>query len=246
MGSTLRVAGTAVHLKGLSWFGAEGVGKVPDGLWVNDLEFYLEFMAEHGFNALRIPFALDNALANLEPLDELMNAAPELKGKKYLDVLEHIIDAAANHGILVLLDLHRLKATQWPDSGLWYGPGVSLETLKECWDMMQTRFCKRWNVLGADILNEPHGAKWKDWMGAATELGNFVLSKCTRWVIFVEGVAHEGKNGKSEFFWGENLEDVAHHPVRLAVPNKLVYSPHVRVYPTKPCVPPACAQFLFV
>ena len=60
----------------------------------------------------------------------------------------------------------------------------------------------------------------------ASDLGNFVLSKCQRWLVFVEGVAHEGKS-RSEYFWGENLEGVAHSPVRLWTPNKLVYSPHV-------------------
>lgn len=228
VGTTLRVAGTPVHLKGLSWFGAEGTGKVQDGLWANTLDFYLRFVAEHRFNAIRIPFALDTVLANPEPAHEMLTTAPELKGLKYLDVLERVVDTAASHGLLILLDLHRLKADRWPDDGLWYGPGVTLDTLKACWDLMQARFCKRWNVLGADILNEPHGAKWRDWAGAATQLGNFVLSKCARWVIFVEGVAHEGTKEKSEFFWGENLEDAAHRPVKLAVANKLVYSPHVR------------------
>lgn len=81
--------------------------------------------------------------------------------------------------------------------------------------------------MGADVLNEPHGAKWADWAGVASQLGEFVLSKCARWLVFVEGVAHEGRGGKGEYFWGENLEGAASRPVRLSKPDKLVYSPHV-------------------
>jgi len=216
-----------IRLKGVSWFGSEGVGKVPDGLWLDDVEGYLRFLKENHFNALRLPVALDSVLANPIPSRDMLQAAQGLWGLEYLAILERVVDAAADHGLLVLLDMHRLKASRWPDDGLWTGPGVTLETLKTGWDQLQARFCQRWNVFGADILNEPHGARWKDWTGAAAELGNFILSKCTRWVIFVEGVAHEGKTGKAEFFWGENLEDARKKPVQLALPKKLVYSPHV-------------------
>lgn len=219
--------GSAIHLKGVSWFGLEGTGKVPDGLWVNSLDFYLDFLAENKFNALRLPFALDSVLTNPKPAREMMQAAPELWGLDYMSVIERVVDAAADRGILVLLDLHRLEAKRWPTDGLWYTPDISLQTLKQGWERMQDRFCMRWNVLGADILNEPHGARWKDWVVAATEVGDSILTKCSRWVIFVEGVAHEGKEGKAEYFWGENLEGAKKKGVQLVRPNKLVYSPHV-------------------
>ena len=231
LGSSVRMSGAEVQLKGVSWFGFEGKGKVPDGLWVNTIDFYLDFLAENHFNALRLPVALDSVLTNPTPSHDMLQAVPRLWGTDYLGVLENIVDAAAERGILVLLDLHRLQAAHWPDDGLWYAPSVTLETLKKCWDQLQARFCHRWNVFGADILNEQHGAKWKDWTAAAAELGNSVLSKCSRWVIFVEGVAHEGKTGKAEFFWGENLKDARKKPVQLSMPNKLVYSPHVSTPP---------------
>ena len=161
----------------------------------------------------------------------MISASPELGGLTFLDMLEVLVDGASNNGLLVLFDLHRLKSTRWPDDGLWYTAGVSMNEVKAVWDTMQARFCNRWNVIGADLLNEPHGAKWGEWANAATDLGNFVLSKCQRWLVFVEGVAHEGKS-RSEFFWGENLEGAAHSPVRLSTANKLVYSPHVRLCPT--------------
>ena len=230
-GGTLRMAGQPVVLKGVNWFGAEEPEMVPNGLWAHSMAWYLDFIKRSGFNAIRVPFALDNVQSNLVPSVNMISASPELGGLNFLDMLEVLVDGASDNGLLVLFDLHRLKSTRWPDDGLWYTAGVSMNEVKAVWDTMQARFCNRWNVIGADLLNEPHGAKWGEWANAATDLGNFVLSKCQRWLVFVEGVAHEGKS-RSEFFWGENLEGAAHSPVRLSTANKLVYSPHVRLCPT--------------
>lgn len=188
----LYMAGKQLQLKGVSWFGAEGVGMVPDGLWAHNASYYFQFLTKNGFNAVRIPFALDNVVANRQPDAKMLRSAPELQGLRYLDILERICDYAAMHGMLVLLDLHRLDSATWPDPGLWYSRDVDLSTVQEIWGQMAERFCHRWNTLGADLFNEPHGAKWTDWVKAATSLGNSVLSKCPRWLVFVEGVAHEG------------------------------------------------------
>ena len=224
---SMQMSGVPLHLKGASWFGAEGAGRVPDGLWVHNASFYLGFLAQNGFNAVRLPFALDNVLSGHGPDTDMLKAVPAWWGKDYLDVLEHIIELAAGHGLLILLDLQRLKSTVWPDNGLWYSADVTLDGVKQVWDRMQARFCGHWNTLGADLLNEPHGAQWNEWASAATSLGDFVLSKCPRWLVFVEGVAHKGKSRQAEYFWGENLEDASKHSVNLKLPNKLVYSPHV-------------------
>ena len=230
-GGTLWMAGQPVVLKGVNWFGAEEPEMAPNGLWVHSMAWYLELIKQNGFNAIRVPFALDNVQRNLVPDVNMISASPELGGLHFLDMLEELVDGAAANGLLVLFDLHRLQSTHWPDDGLWYTAGVSTDDVKSVWDTMQARFCNRWNVIGADLFNEPHGAKWGDWAKAASDIGNSVLSKCDRWLVFVEGVAHEGKKG-SEFFWGENLEGAAHSPVRLNKANKLVYSPHVRLCPT--------------
>ena len=220
------MAGKPIQLKGASWFGAEGAGRVPDGLWTHNASFYLRFLSQNGFNAVRLPFALDNVISNVGPQDNMVRAERALHGAKYLDVLEHIVDVAASHGLLVLLDLHRLQANKWPDDGLWYAKDVTLETVKQAWDRVQSRLCSRWNAFGADLLNEPHGASWADWVPVAKNLGDFVLSRCARWVVFVEGVAHLGTDSTAEFFWGENLVDAGRVPVQLNQPGKLVYSPH--------------------
>lgn len=216
-----------IRLKGASWFGAEGSGKVPNGLWLHNVSFYLEFLSRNEFNAIRLPFALDNYVQNSFADRGMLQMMPELQGQPFVHVLDYIIEQAAKYGLLVLLDLQRLKSTRWPDDGLWYSKEVPEEATAELWEQVAQQYCNRWNVLGVDILNEPWGARWRDWARAASRLGNSVLSRCSRWVIFVEGVAHEGVTRAGEFFWGENLVNAGNEMVNLMTPHKLVYSPHV-------------------
>ena len=81
-------------------------------------------------------------------------------------------------------------------------------------------------MLGADLWNEPKGqATWgagvnaTDWNKAAERIGNAILAVNPDWLIIVEGIGNDS-------WWGGNLEGVATHPVRLSVPNKVVYSVH--------------------
>eukprot|EP00966_Prymnesium_polylepis_P169584 3921327-Prymnesium_polylepis.1 len=74
---------------------------------------------------------------------------------------------------------------------------------------------------------------------AARNAGDYVLSKCPRWLIFVEGVGYKpgaagvnslgipGDNDKGGYWWGGNLVGVASAPVQLSDMTRLVYSPHV-------------------
>ena len=83
----------------------------------------------------------------------------------------------------MLLDMHRLRANVWPDPhGLWYEPGEdpSAPRLREAWRTLSRRFCEHWNVLGADLFNEPWGGTWgsgppeTDWAIAAKLIGDSV------------------------------------------------------------------------
>ena len=46
---------------GCNWFGYEGDIKILHGLWSYKLEKFLDFIANNGFNAIRIPFAAELA-----------------------------------------------------------------------------------------------------------------------------------------------------------------------------------------
>ena len=46
--------GKRFHIKGLNWWGSEGVNAVPGGLHRRTVEELLDFVAEQGFNAIRL------------------------------------------------------------------------------------------------------------------------------------------------------------------------------------------------
>ena len=48
--------GLPLHIKGVNWFGSENRDGAPLGLHVHDLEYYMDFLLEHKFNALRLLF----------------------------------------------------------------------------------------------------------------------------------------------------------------------------------------------
>lgn len=99
-----------------------------------------------------------------------------------------------------------------------------------------------WGPMGegplADTRNYPPEQRWDT---LASDLGNTVLDKCPRWVIFAEGVGHcmvdsqvgcpspssVGQDVRVATWWGENLQGALRYPIKLKLPNKLVLSPHV-------------------
>lgn len=149
--------GKKLHVKGVSWFGFEGDNAIADGLWQHSVDSYLDFLVANQFNALRMPLAFNNVLLNPRPLKSMLSAEPSFLGKTSLALLEKIVIRAAQKGILVLLDMHRLNSSLWPDPhGLWYNDQVTFEMLKSAWTELARRFCRHWNVFGADIFNEVH------------------------------------------------------------------------------------------
>jgi len=147
-------------------------------------------------------------------------------------VLARILDEAKRHDLLILLDCHRLNDREIP--GLWYGDGFTEKDWIDTWRLLARRYRNRQNIVGADLKNEPHGrASWgtddikTDWRLAAERAGNGILEVNPDWLIVVEGVEKNVPGQKLSGHWqGGNLEGVRMFPVRLAVPNKLVYSPH--------------------
>ena len=228
--------GVQLHIKGLSWFGQEGPQRVPSGLFLRSLDSILLFMREHQFNALRLFFSLQNVEENKptphSSFDE--EFSPQLAGSDYLGMLQAVTNQAAEHGILVLLACHRVRAgypdDDWPGTwnGYWADDDYTPLRIFAIWNALAKRLCaeEHWNVVGVDLLNEPYGMPWKSWADAARRMGNNVLKSCPKWMVFVEGTGNEPPtDGAVE--WGENLLGVRDIPVQLSNASKLVYSPHV-------------------
>lgn len=191
----------AAREQGLNWFGQEGPKRVPHGLALRSVDELMAFMEANGFNALRLFFSLQNVEENLPTPATAFSAenSPELAGTDYIGMLLAIARKAAQHDILVLLACHRIRNgypdDKWPGkwNGRWTDKDWMSQRVFSAWMILTSRFCPKepdatlWNVMGADVLNEPFGMEWDDWADAAKQLGNFVLHACPQWLVFVEG-----------------------------------------------------------
>ena len=122
-----------------------------------------------------------------------------LQGMTSLGVLDWFIDQFAACGILVLLDLHCLfPGCQSKLDGLAPGPQLffdeqhPVDLVLKGWKALAQRFAAKWNVIGADVFNEPGGATWAegkptDFDAFAVEAARAIHSEAPGWLIFVQG-----------------------------------------------------------
>lgn len=85
----------------------------------------------------------------------------------------------------------------------------------DSWSFLADALCGQWNVFAVDLVNEPHSASWgfgrqTDWNKAAERIGNHILRRCPRWLIFVEGVGFKpgapgADSSSAGYWWGGNL-----------------------------------------
>jgi endoglucanase len=228
-GATIRTAdGRPYVIKAVAWFGMETPGRAPHGLWQIGLDEGLAQIASFGFTTIRLPFS--NACLHAQTtagVDARFN--PDLVDLTPLALMDRIVARAKAHGLTVILDRHRPDPSA--QSPLWYTSQVPESRWITDWRMLARRFAADATVIGVDLHNEPHGgACWgcgdrrRDWAAAATRAGNAVLEENPRLLVIIEGVEHQG-NGASTW-WGGGLADVRQHPIRLSVPDRVVYSPH--------------------
>lgn len=205
------------------------------GIWpyATTIETALDLFKDNGFNAVRLPLAMDSVINDPNVNNDQTAGTPSLAGKTYLEVLDTFVNEARKRNILVLFDSHRIEASE-PDFPDVAEPTKIIPALEK----LATRYCTNpatWNVFGIDIKNEPKGiATWgsgdesTDWRLAAATIGNAVLAKCERLLIFVEGVQTNIKG--STLAWGQaggSLQGAKAYPIKLTNMERLVYSPHV-------------------
>ena len=235
----LDAADHPVRIAGINWYGFETLQVIPGGLDQQDYDVILQSIQRSGYNTVRLPFSNQMIEApSVPPSIRFTNRTgpinTALKGLNSLEILDKIIAAAGTHGLKVILDNHRSEAGDGPElSGLWFTQGYPESAWIADWQMLARRYAGNPTVLGFDLRNEPHnaskgGACWgcggiNDWRFAAERAGNAVLSVNPHLLIFVEGV----DACENDFYWwGGNLMGVKTAPVRLAIPNQLVYSAH--------------------
>ena len=221
-------AGREVRIAGINWSGMEDGNYTPGGLGGRKWQEILDEVAALGYNTLRLPFTNEALEANRQIGGANFAINPDLQGLNGLGMLDRLIAGARERGLKVILDRHRPTPGSWGE--LWYNAEVPEERWIADWRMLAARYYGNDTVIGFDLHNEPRGAAtWgdgnlgTDWRMAAERAGNAILAVNPYLLIFVEGV--ENYNG-DHFWWGGNLEGVRHAPVRLRVPNRVVYSPH--------------------
>jgi endoglucanase len=221
-------AGQPVRIAGVNWFGFETSNYVVHGLWARNYKSMLDQIAGLHYNVIRLPYSNQMFDPGSTPNGIDFSKNPDLQGLSPLQVMDKIVDYAGSIGLRVILDRHR------PDSGsqsaLWYTDRYPESRWISDWTMLAKHYAGNATIVGADLHNEPHDpACWgcgdprTDWQLAAERAGNAILQVNPNWLIVVEGIQSIGSDS---YWWGGNLANAGAHPVRLAVANRLVYSPH--------------------
>lgn len=227
--------GNRVKLASVNWSGAETQAFTVGGLDDRALDDLSALVRDGGFNSVRLPWS--NQLVEENPVvpAQYLSANPQLQGLRALEVLDAVIESLGRHGVMVVLDNHRSRADWCCDEahgdGLWYTRAYPESAWLADWRTMAARYRNSPNVVAAELRNEirpdpslapgPTTATWgggnplTDWRAAAERGGNAVLGVNPNLLIIVGGIEYQ-----------TNLTGVAANPVRLSVPDRVVYAPH--------------------
>eukprot|EP01111_Echinosteliopsis_oligospora_P004355 TRINITY_DN169_c0_g1_i1.p1 TRINITY_DN169_c0_g1~~TRINITY_DN169_c0_g1_i1.p1 ORF type:complete len:709 (+),score=199.22 TRINITY_DN169_c0_g1_i1:150-2276(+) len=247
----------ALDIKGVAWFGFEGPGWTIEGLGSASADSIMDFLKANGINAIRMPFSADMVIQDRRPTGYInYQLNPDLQGLTSVQVMGVLIDKAAARGILILPDMHRFDPNN-ANVPLWYSIGCITNANGVCYDYTETvttnmwiklvnTFKNKWNVIGMDLINEPHeynsttnGATWglglsSDWNSAAIRISNAVYQQTgwTRGLTFVEGIGDMPQTDFCEsrnygHWWGGNLEQAKCAPLTGPDQTRYVYSPHI-------------------
>lgn len=226
----LDASNQVVGLSGVNWFGFETSNNAPHGLWTRNWEDMLDQIKSQGYNVIRLPFSNAMLKKDVMPSSIDYQKNPDLAGLTALQVMDKIVLGANERGIKIILDNHRSTPGGGPESnGLWYTSEYSEKAWIDDWKKLVHHYKYIPAVIAVDLRNEPYGACWgcgdpsKDWRLAAERAGNAVLAVNPNLLIIVEGVA---VHNDQSTWWGGNLMGAREFPVRLNVPNRLVYSAH--------------------
>lgn len=225
--------GERVKLASINWYGASDIRHVVGGLDTAPIDEIVRSIRALGLNSVRLPFS-NEMLHIVEPVDPSDIAAnPRFEGMTPLEVFDATVEALAREGILIILNNHTTSA-MWccfvDRDGLWFNEEYSEARWIEDWRDIVRRYRSEPHVVGVDLRNEvrmnslllePHWADESgdpalDWREAAERAGDAILEVNPDLLIVVEGIN----------FPRVHLSRVAKAPVRLSVPNRLVYAAH--------------------
>jgi endoglucanase len=244
--------GKRLKLASVNWYGASDIFFVPMGLDIRHRSEIAKTIKKMGFNSVRFPYSdqmvLENPIvdpkhlqANLDLLDsqhmesKATDQARLEEGSqsiRALDVFNACVTAMTDEGIIVIPNNHITNAawcdgknlcdSSWKNSQ--YGPICKIyqttESWIENWKIVMKPFIDNPLVIGADLRNEPRGLwgtmTWSMWATAAEQASEALLAMQPNWLMFVEGVSS-----------ANDCSGARTRPVKLSVPDRVVYSSHV-------------------
>jgi len=218
-----------------NWYGAEEKDFIVAGLEISTITDIVAVIKSFGFNCIRLPFSNQlieqNSIAN----STVITANKNLDGLHVLNVLDAVVEAVTNAGIMIILDNH-MSIGDWccsqnDGNGLWYTEQYPQTAWLNDWVTIVKRYQSNPLVIGVDLRNELReacfsngtcinptwgsGSASTDWHQAAELGGNTVHTTNPNLLIFVE-VMNYATDGTM----------VKNTPIKLNVQNKLVYEIH--------------------
>ena len=195
------------------------------GLDAQPLSNIVSTIKSLGFNSVRLPWSNEMYESNPVVGNYALTANTSMDGENALTILDQVVSALTNAGIMVILDNHMSNAgwccSTTDGNTLWYNSQYPESSWIADWEGMVARYDSNPYVIGTDLRNEPRGtATWggsssADWHAAAERGGNAVLSVDSNMLIFVEGIDYAG-----------DLSGVSSLPISLNVSNRVVYEAH--------------------
>jgi len=220
-----------VFLKGINYFGFETNISCPHGIWSVSLDTLLDFIKRNQFNAIRVPISLQAVLTmeTLKPQSINTSANPSLADSNLTvaKLLDTFVQKCRSRGLLILLDMH-VHTPGGPIEESWTTSKYSEFDWINGLIKLANRYKNQDHVFAFDLKNEPHGkTTWSQWAAAAERMAAAIHKVNPKVLIFIEGIENPSNPDKNGSFWGGNLSDAKTRSIKLTVPNKLVYSPHV-------------------
>lgn len=228
--------GQRYKIAGVNWYGAESEDFVVGGLDEQPLRALATRIRELGFNTVRIPWSNELVERNPRVDPTLVEANPELAGKRALEVLDETIDALAEQGLAIILVNHVSDAiwccNEDDGNGLWFNERYPEDVWVAHWRLMAYRYAEQPAVVAAELRNELRRtctsgesgsceqAHWGgddrlDWRRAAVRAGNAVLGANSDLLIVVDGLQYAA-----------DLTGAHRQPVQLELDRRLVYAAH--------------------
>eukprot|EP00929_Paragymnodinium_shiwhaense_P065726 TRINITY_DN3292_c0_g3_i1.p1 TRINITY_DN3292_c0_g3~~TRINITY_DN3292_c0_g3_i1.p1 ORF type:complete len:788 (+),score=111.73 TRINITY_DN3292_c0_g3_i1:72-2366(+) len=211
-------------------YGADSETYVIGGAEVVSIKHLAFRIMDLGFNCVRLPYSVEAFVKNPPVNKHFVAANPELAGRTFLEVFDATVTALTDQGLMIIMDNH-VSTAGWcchmsQREGLWYTEAYNEEAWISTLVNVTARYMTNPLVVGIGLRNEPHdwldvklswgdGNPETDWALAATKAANAVLAVNPKVVIPIMSLCS-----------GMCLIPAKTHPIKLNVPNRVIYETH--------------------